>query len=639
MIKKFKYIGLCLFAALVSIGIFYYIEQSTAVKVKEDILVQQNNLENSFLSDTNYSIDNPKVILNPYKISPLTALIVFQTNDLTTPTVTIEGKTQEATITHTFTPSKVHILPIYGLYPDYENTVILKVNGQKKEIKIKTDPLPSDFVTVSKTTNNLDLNSENNDLYFTTPASTGYADAYDINGDVRWYLTDTFVWDIQRLRNGHLLLSSNRLINPPYYMTGLSEMDLLGKIYYEYSLPGGYHHDVYELDNGNFLVCSNNFNSGTVEDNIVEVDRNNGNVIKKFDLSKILPTNEGKNEYWTEYDWFHNNSVWYDRNTNSITVSGRHMDIVVNIDYNSKEINWILGDSSGYSKKYQKYFLKNDDNNFEWQWAQHAAMILDNGDVFLFDNGNNRSKDKSNYVDANDNYSRAVIYHIDRDAKTVSQVWEYGKERGSAYYSPYISDVDYLNKNHYLITSGGHSENNDSVNNNAAGLEKTTSKTAYITELDNDNVSFELELPTNIYRAEKLSLYANDTYTSGAGTRLGSMGKTKVTNNSTVLFAKYDKKIIKKYNIKLLEEADRLSVSGSFKKSDKVKIILDNFMDTKSYNVKVSSKPYTALCVDLKNNNPISVTKYINKEGLSGKYYIYIKINNQVYKTHKFIIF
>src|SRR5574344_132432 len=104
MIRKLKYVGLCLFAALASIGIYYYIEESTLVDQKEDLITHQNDLETNFLSNTNYSIDNPKVILNPYEISPLTALIIFETSDLTTPTITVEGKTKEASITHTFTP-------------------------------------------------------------------------------------------------------------------------------------------------------------------------------------------------------------------------------------------------------------------------------------------------------------------------------------------------------------------------------------------------------------------------------------------------------------------------------------------------------------------------------------------------------
>ena len=41
----------------------------------------------------------------------------------------------------------------------------------------------------------------------------------------------------------------------------------------------------------------------------------------------------GLNEMATDYDWFHNNSVWYDKKTNSITLSGRHQDAVINIDF------------------------------------------------------------------------------------------------------------------------------------------------------------------------------------------------------------------------------------------------------------------------------------------------------------------
>ena len=126
--------------------------------------------------------------------------------------------------------------------------------------------------------------------------------AYDINGDVRWYLTTTALWENTKLSNGHLLISTERLLSPPYYMTGLYEIDLLGKIYAEYSLPGGYHHDYFELQNGNLIVASNNFNqqNHTVEDYIVEIDRKTGEVVKKIDLQKILKKDDGKNENWTE---------------------------------------------------------------------------------------------------------------------------------------------------------------------------------------------------------------------------------------------------------------------------------------------------------------------------------------------------
>ena len=52
------------------------------------------------------------------------------------------------------------------------------------------------------------------------------------NGEVRWYLIGDYKWDIQRLNNGHILLSSDKTLRGNYSI-GLIEMDLLGKVYYE----------------------------------------------------------------------------------------------------------------------------------------------------------------------------------------------------------------------------------------------------------------------------------------------------------------------------------------------------------------------------------------------------------------------
>lgn len=640
-----KFIMLIIIACAASIFIYYKVDKAKPVKKNSDILITQNKAEEKFLEKTDYTIDNPKVVVNPYGISPLTALVIFETKDLTAPMITIEGKDEQSTFTHTFTPAKKHILPIYGLYAGKENKVTIKINKQEKTLTIKTRALPKDLVLPTK----VEAKTEelNNDLYFFTPASTGYTCAYDHNGDVRWYLTENFVWDIKRLENGNLLLSSNRLINPPYYTTGLVEMDLTGKIYYEYSLPGGYHHDAYEMPNGNLLVASDDFISGngTVEDYIVEIDRKTGDIIKQIDLKNILPTDQGKSENWTEYDWFHNNAVWYDEATNSITLSGRHQDAVVNINYDTEEINWILGDPEGWEKQYQQYFFKvDDDKEFDWQYAQHAAMILPNGNVFLFDNGNNRSKKKENYRKAEDNFSRGVIYDINTDNKTIKQVWEYGKDLGSKFYSPYISDVDAIDDNHYIVHSGGISSTKGKPNNTPASFNKDVTLNSITVEVKDDEEIFHMELPTNNYRTEKMSLYANNIFKPGKGTRLGSLGKTEATGkNHFILFPKRIDQAYQDHKIKISKEPDRLVVSGTFKKDDKVEIIFDNLVDKKTYPLIISKKPYTAMCIDVFNEQEqkegIHVTKYINDEGMKGKYYIYIKINGKTYDIDKFVTY
>ena len=271
-------------------------------------------------------------------------------------------------------------------------------------------------------------------------------------------------------------------------------------------------------------------------------------------------------------------------------------------------------------------------------------MILPNGNVFLFDNGNNRSKTKKNAISAEDNYSRGVIYDINTSNMKVKQVWEYGKELGSDFYSPYISDVDYIEDNHYIVHSGGTSYKDGKVQNEPAGLTNVDKLKSTTVEIKNNEVIYKLTLPTNTYRVEKLALYDDDEFKSGKGIRLGNLGVTKtIKNKSLLLFSKKMNKEYKKHNIKITKETDRLVVNGTFKKSDKVEIILDNVFDKKTYNMVISKKPYTALCVDLfskdEKKNGINVTKYINSVGLNGGYYEDIRINGKIYKTNKFVTF
>ena len=590
-----------------------------------------------------YTLDNPNIILNPYGNSPLTALVLFETEQELDVKVTITGKDKLTTYTHTFSKTKEHYLPIYGLYADSNNKIIIECGNNKKEIYIQTEKLPENMILpTSIKTNKSKLT---NDLYFYTPSSSGYTVAYDVNGEVRWYLTNYALWKIDRLQNGHLLVSTERLINNPYYMTGLYEIDLLGKIYTEFSLEGGYHHDYYEMENGNLLVASDDFNNedGTVEDYIVELDRTTGKVIKTFDLKKVLNMEDGQSENYTSYDWFHNNSVWYDKKTDSITLSGRHQDAVINISYQTGELNWIIGDSTNWSSEYQKYFFTPVGNNFEWQWSQHAAMITPEGYVFLFDNGNNKSKNKDEYVDASNSYSRGVMYKIDTENMTIEQVFEYGKEKGSSFYSPYISDVDYLDKNHYIIHSGGIVYVDGKNSNQPAGFSKGAKLVSDTVELLNNEVIFEIILPTNNYRVEKMSLYSeSENFTLGKANRLGSLGKTDVTKKKVgpIINSKKIDDEYSKYNIELSKEVDRIVVTGTFQKSDKVNIILYQNLISNYYYTRISKKPYTALCVDLnteEDSNGLRITKYINQEGLKGKYSIYLEINGNLYNTNSYV--
>ena len=648
MKNKKKIILIALLIVIVLVVVLLFVLNSLATNNKEveqiiSLVDTQAELEKEFVSK-GYTNDKPNIIVNHYDISPLTALVIFETEEEVAPTVTIMGKDEHTTFTHEFESNTVHYLPIYGLYAGEANEVIIEFGDTKKNITIETEALPEDFIL--PTSVKADKNSLGNELYFFSPSSSGYTSAYDINGDVRWYLTINALWEINRLDNGHLMVSTERLVNSPYYMTGLYEMDLLGKIYKEISLEGGYHHDYFEMPNGNLLVASDDFYNdyGTVEDYIVEVDINTGKIIKTWDLKDILNMDDGKSENWVDYDWFHNNSVWYDEATNSITLSGRHQDAVINIDYDTGELNWIIGDSTNWSEEYQKYFFTPVGDDFEWQWSQHAAMITPEGYVFILDNGNNKSKNKEEYVPAKDSYTRGVMYKIDTDNMTIEQIWEYGKERGSEFYSPYISDVDYLDKGHYIVHSGGIVYVDGKNSNKPAGIGGADKLVSDTVELIDDEVVFEIVLPTNNYRVEKMSLYTeNEHYEMDEAKRIGSLGVTDVTEErfgfilGTTDISEFDR------DFSVTEEVDRIVVSGRYKQGEDVNILLYQNMNIKEYHVSVSKKPYTALCLDIftedETENGIVVNKYINSDGLKGKYSVYLEIDGVIYDTGEYVEF
>lgn len=653
--KRIFAILIQLILLLIVIGLIIWVlfggnMNSQAVEQVSSLMTQQAEKEQEFKID-GYDINNPNVILNPYGNSPLTALVMFQTTDAVSPTVTIHGDDELTTFEHTFDAATNHYLPIYGLYADRDNLVTIEYeeNDTKisKDLTIKTDALPDNMVRPIDITSN--KSKLTNDLYCFTPSSQGYTMAYDVNGNVRWYLTNNALWKIDRLDNGHLLVSTERRVNSPYYMTGLYEMDLMGKIYAEFDLPGGYHHDYYEMPDGNLLVASNDFTSGdgTVEDVIVELDRQTGDIVRQFDLKDILDTDDGKSENWSSYDWFHNNSVWYDQTTNTVILSGRHKDAVIGLDYNSGDLKWIIGDPTNWNEEYQQYFFTPIGSNFEWQWSQHAAMVTPEGYIFILDNGNNKSKNADSYVPASQSYTRGVMYKIDTDNMTIEQVWQYGKERGSEFYSPYISDVDYLGENHYIVHSGGIVSVDGQPSNQPAGLSTGNIQlTSDTVELLDDEVIFEIKLPTNNYRVEKMNPYAdNGNFSLGISKQLGSLGETKPDEVKTSLIftgKQLDDNYLSR-NISLKQEEDRLVFKGQFKRGQTVNVILRQGIKSYYYNVKISKKPYTALCVDVftdeENENGIMVTKYINQEDLSGRYCIYIEIDGVIYNTGKYVKF
>jgi arylsulfate sulfotransferase len=426
----------------------------TAVKnqLKTDAEIQ------SYIQQSQYSIDNPLVVQNPYDTAPLTALIIFDTAAPVEITLHIPGNTPQAAVDFTFAGLKTHHeIPVYGLYPGTQNHLSLATQdmaGAREQfaLDIQSEPLPVFLTPI--TILNADPQRYSAGMNF---AFVNNKLAYDINGDIRWFSNQSSFQTFMRLKNGHFLFNypmQNDTSNV------LMEEDLLGRVYAVYDLPDGVHHDIAELPNGNLLVTSEDHANFSKFDILLEIDRKSGDVVRKFDLSDFLDATRPHEVGLEDDDWLHMNSIFYDEPSQSILISGRSQSAVIKLTYPDMKVVWILGPPAGWSGEFQPYLLTARGELFDWSWAQHHATIVSQTtvgeehfvDVLLFDNGNDRSFDPEFVIPADQNFSRMVRYHINETTHTVEQVWQYGKESGSELFSTSRGSAYWLGNGDYFGT-------------------------------------------------------------------------------------------------------------------------------------------------------------------------------------------
>lgn len=606
----------------------------------EHIIEEQARAEERFLSEYRagvYSFETPFVVCNPYLIAPLTALIMFETEEAEPVSVTVKGEEEDGDIHFTTKRECSHVIPVYGLRADTENDVILSNEaGDITSVSIHTSPLPELVKIPTYVKENGPYMREK--LMFVSPTSEASIAGYDYKGDCRWYCTLNIVFAIHRLSNGNILIGTERLVAPPYNTSGLYEMSLTGKIYREYRIPGSYHHDHAELPDGNLIALTQDLSSGSVEDMIVLIDRETGEIRKTWDLKDVLPMGAGavsKNQ--NGYDWFHNNAVWYDEKTNSLSLSGRNEDAVVNLDFETGAINWILGDPECWpSELVAQYFLRPEGEPFEWCYGQHSCQILPDGDIMVFDNGCWRKKSDPEWYPEGERYSRGVRYEIDREKMTVRQKWQYGKERGEAVFSPNISNVDYYGEGHYLVHFGSNGHVNGKVCTRTPMAHLAEGDVVFnsvTVELLRDEVQYELRLPASYFRAKKLALYSDEeTLVFGRGRQLGCLGVTEEFETEPP--ADEGGEVPDALGIEIREESDRFIFHGRFENGQIVMVVLENGEERHKYYVPTTKHAFSSICVGTFIEHDERIVNFpVNKENLAGTYMVKVLVDDRIYST------
>ncbi|MDT0538934.1 aryl-sulfate sulfotransferase [Croceitalea sp. P059] len=437
-------------------------------------------------------IEEINVQLNPSGYSPLTALLSLKTSEEVFVEVSVIGKNGNAsTISNRFQQENtVFNLEILGLYANHLNELqvdLLDANGTSLEtqtITIQTAPLIADLPQI-----NIDVPSKSSSPEFNFVNYFGFNQnfrpqrpfIFDQFGEIRWYLNFISHPQLNNLfyDNGMTRLQNGNLLTGDGFTGNIHEIDMMGNLINTWSLQGnGFHHHVIEKPNGNLLVTINDINKATVEDVIIEIDRSSGEFSNTWDLNNSL---DNTRRAWPtdladlNFDWFHANAIEYSSTDDEIIISGRTQGIVKLSAEN--EVSYIVAphkewNTSGSGIELSQFLLtpldaqnqeitdedvllgNTNHPDFEWSWYQHSPILMPNGNLMIFDNGDNR-----NYTNFGP-YSRAVEYEIDEVNKTIKQVWSYGKDRGEETYARIVSKVSYVSDNKSILFTPGSSVDN-----------------------------------------------------------------------------------------------------------------------------------------------------------------------------------
>jgi hypothetical protein len=495
----------------------------------------------------------PALELDPNLTTPLAALLTLATDIPTRLEVTISDSSHSHVITfNEFETSHSH--PVLGLKPDRTYSVsVTAVSRQDaritfaEKLELATDPLPEGFPQIVTETSKPDAMEPGYTVFDVIPEGNNAEFGaliviVDEVGEVVWYQVGSRYTDVRQNDNGHL-----------YFLEGgkFIEMDMLGNRVREWKAVGNsrqkitaapvatpsFHHEVHPMENGNFLALSieartydayptsvSNPDAPTatskVAGDVVVEFAPDGHIVHQWSLLDILdPYRIGYGSlgpYWDSFfndktrDWSHANAVVYDAKDDAIIAALRHQDTIVKFRRNSGQLIWILSPPDNWDmESFGSYLLKpaNETEHF-FPYHAHAPMLLPNGNLMVYDNGNNRASAFSPKLPDSENFSRAVEYAINEQTMEAEIVWQYGINTDPRYYSAALGDADLLPQtDNVLITHGNIYSRGNKLAARIIEVTHTTPAHEVFNLVVKDN-SEDPEAGWRVYRSERItSLY------------------------------------------------------------------------------------------------------------------------------------
>ncbi len=448
----------------------YIVNKNKAIKIY-NLLYQKNVTEkiNTKLKESNYTIDSPLMIYNPYGTNNNSINVYFKddTVTLTSYKIKVSGyKTFEKELVEC--NNEIQSYQLLGFIMGNKNTLYLTFTNDEGEETTKEYSL--DFTNYKIATDNkVEITEDNND-----ELEDGL---YAILGDSS---DDDYIWlvDNDGIIRGEIPILGYRAVNllfkdsEMYFSISerkIASMNNLGQITKIYNL-GKYklHHDyTFDEEKNNILVLASDTTKESCEDAIIKLNLDSGKVEDTFYLEEVLPDIResayyNKDEVAKEVesvgvDWMHINTINYLSN-DTVILSSRETSSIIKISniFDNPKVEYILGDESFYENYDSKEYLYTKIGNFTVAGGQHTVSYVPTSTpgvyyLTMFNNNIGISTTVPNFSwssiglkyssPEDDGKSYYYKYKVDENKKTFELV-----DKFEVPFSAYMSSVQNYNK-------------------------------------------------------------------------------------------------------------------------------------------------------------------------------------------------
>jgi hypothetical protein len=335
------------------------------------------------------------------------------------------------------------ILPVYGLYAGYQNIVRLTYRfldgSSKQDVTAVTtatfdDPCGYQNPTFLQHRTSVSLSY---DYFMVKGRCSIFSPAIiDTDGALRWVGTAGHSSIVTALFDNAVYLAAG----PKLYrndldgaVTLLADYSSLGVVNCHHNIDRGKVGIILDVDTTEYYNSVN-----------IEVDAS-GNVLKTWNLANIVSAairaggdDPSQFVYHSPTDWFHNNSVAYNRADDSLIVSSRE-NFLICLDYETGAIKWILGDPTKKWYRFpslRRYALTLAPGSLP-PIGQHSISVTFDQNILVFDNGQNSAFEEP--PGEQRSYSSPRKYKLDLNARTATEVWNF--EMGQSMWCPFCGSV------------------------------------------------------------------------------------------------------------------------------------------------------------------------------------------------------